>query len=166
MATQENALAAFAGESQASVRYAAFSEKAIEDRYPGIATLFKAMSEAEAIHARHLLDLSGEIRSTKENLEAGISAETQEASVTYPAYLKTAQEEKKIGARTVFSYSIKAEEVHAALFSKALVAVSEGHDLASISVYLCPVCGHISLGQPPFRCPICAVFAKKYIRIV
>jgi rubrerythrin len=166
MATRENALAAFAGESQAHIRYSAFSEKAVEAHYPVIATLFKAIAEAEAIHAQHFLAVLGEVRSTKKNLEAGIHAKAQEAAVTYPAYLKIAHKEKKAEAWIVFSYSIKADEEHVALFSKALAAVTEGHDLTPSSVYLCPVCGSIAIGQPPSRCPVCSVFAKKFIRIL
>ena len=48
MTTQENAMEAFAGESQANRKYLAFSEKAAADGFRNIATLYKAASEAEA----------------------------------------------------------------------------------------------------------------------
>ena len=52
MATSDNAKEAFAGESQASRKYQAFSEKASEEGFKNVATLFRAASEAEMIHAK------------------------------------------------------------------------------------------------------------------
>ena len=62
MATKENAMEAFAGESQANRKYQAFSEKAADEGFKNIATLYKAASEAEAIHAKKLLLLSARPR--------------------------------------------------------------------------------------------------------
>ena len=45
MTTIENAMEAFAGESQANRKYQAFSEKAAADGLKNIATLYKAASE-------------------------------------------------------------------------------------------------------------------------
>ena len=55
MSTLENTKEAFAGESQANRKYLAFSEKAAADGFNSVATLYKAASEAEAIHAKKLL---------------------------------------------------------------------------------------------------------------
>ena len=55
MTTMENAAAAYAGESQANRKYSNFSEKAESEGFPMVAKLFKAASEAEAIHAKRLL---------------------------------------------------------------------------------------------------------------
>ncbi len=51
-----------------------------------------------------------------------------------------------------------------AWYKTALEAVKAGHDLADEKVYLCPICGHIAFGKPPFRCPICSMFGKQYLR--
>ena len=63
-----------------------------------------------------------------------------------------------------FHYAVKAEAVHAKLYSMALEAVEKGTDLAATEFYLCPVCGHIELGRPPEKCPICGAKAEKFIR--
>ena len=76
MATIDNVKAAYAGESQANRKYLAFSEKAAEEGFRNIATLFKAASEAEAIHARKLLRVMGAVWATKDNLQVSISGET------------------------------------------------------------------------------------------
>ena len=58
--TEENMRAAFAGESQAHIRYMAFSQRAQRDSKPNIARLFEAVSYAEQVHAgNHLRVLSG-----------------------------------------------------------------------------------------------------------
>jgi rubrerythrin len=162
MATEENALEAFAGESQASRRYAAFSEKAAEEKFRMVATLFKAASEAEAIHAKKLLNVLGEIKPTAQNTEAGIVGETREYTAMYPAFVKSAEEEKRNDAVVVFRYAMGAEKVHAELFKKVQAALRAGHDLETEKVYLCPVCGYIAIGKAPDKCPICSIFRKQF----
>jgi Rubrerythrin len=166
MATRENLQAAFAGESQANRKYAAFAEQAKEEGYPVIARLFVAASQAEAIHAQRLLDLLGTAGPTAKNLEASIKGETWEYTEMYPPFLAGAVAEKNTPAAQVFTYAEKAEEVHAALYKEALAAVSAGHDLDTGKVYVCPVCGYIAFGKPPFKCPICSVFAKQFREII
>ena len=72
MATMDNVKAALAGESQANRKYLSFSEKAVQDGFPMIARLFRAASDAEALHARSLLAVMGASRSTAENLAGSV----------------------------------------------------------------------------------------------
>jgi rubrerythrin len=165
MATMDNAKDAFAGESQANRKYQAFSEKAAEEGFKNVATLFKAASEAEAIHAKKLLKVLSAIGSTKENLEAGIAGETHEYTSMYPGFIKSAEGEKRSDAVLAFTHAMKAEEVHAGLYKKALDAVKSGSDTGREKVFLCPVCGNIELGKAPDKCPICGVFGKQFREI-
>jgi rubrerythrin len=165
MATMDNAKDAFAGESQANRKYQAFSEKAAEEGFKNVATLFKAASEAEAIHAKKLLKVLSAIGSTKENLEGGIAGETHEYTSMYPGFIKNAEEEKRSDAVLAFTHAMKAEEVHAGLYKKALDAVKTGTDIGRDKVFLCPVCGNIELGKAPDKCPICGVFGKQFREI-
>ena len=68
MATKENAMEAFAGESQANRKYLAFADKAKDEGFTNVAKLFTAASEAEAIHAKRLLKVLGSIGKTEDNL--------------------------------------------------------------------------------------------------
>ena len=78
MATTENLQAAFAGESQANRKYLAFAKKAEADGFPQIAKLFRAVAEAETVHAHaHLRVLKG-VKSTAENLQAAADGEAYE----------------------------------------------------------------------------------------
>jgi rubrerythrin len=162
MTTQENAMEAFAGESQANRKYLAFSEKAAADGFRNIATLYKAASEAEAIHAKKLMKVLGTIDSTEKNLEGSIEGETHEYTSMYPAFVREAETEKKSDAVLAFTHAMKAEEVHAGLYKKALAALKAGHDLGREKIFLCPVCGNIEIGKAPDKCPICGVFGKQF----
>jgi len=165
MATIENVKEAYAGESQANRKYIAFSEKAAEEGFRNIATLFKAASEAEAIHAKKLLKVMGAIGTTQNNLQGSIVGETYEFTAMYPGFIKTAEEEKKSDAVLAFTYAMKAEQVHAKLYEKALSLLKSGSDMGREKVFLCPVCGNIELGKVPEKCPICAVFGKQFKEI-
>ena len=165
MTTEKNAMEAFAGESQANRKYLAFSERAAADGFTYIATLFKAASEAEAIHAKKLLKVVDAIQATEKNLEASVAGETHEYTSMYPGFIKEAETEKKSEAVLAFTHAMKAEEVHAGLYKKALAAIKAGHDLGREKVYLCPVCGNIEIGKAPDKCPICGVFGKQFREI-
>jgi rubrerythrin len=165
MATQENVVAAFAGESQANRKYQAFSDKAAEEGFKNIAKLFKAASEAEAIHAKKLLKVLAAIGKTEDNLKASVTGETHEFTEMYPGFVRVAEAEKKSDAVLVFTYALKAEQVHAGLYTKALEAVKAGRDYPAEKVFLCPVCGNIELGKAPDKCPICSVFGKQFREI-
>jgi len=165
MATQENALEAFTGESQANRKYSVFAEKAMEEGYISIARLFRAASEAEAIHAKKLLKVLNKIEPTVKNLAAAISGETHEFTEMYPAFLQQAETERQSDAALAFTYAMKAEEIHARLYREALASLKAGQDLANKKVYLCPVCGNIVFSQPPQKCPICSVFGKVFREI-
>jgi rubrerythrin len=165
MATKENAMEAFAGESQANRKYAAFADKAKDEGFTNVAKLFTAASEAEAIHAKRLLKVLGSIGKTEENLKASVVGETHEYTEMYPGFVKEGEAEKMSDAVIAFTYAMKAEEVHANHYIEALKAISGGHDLSGQKVLLCPICGNIFRGEPPERCPICSAFRKVFREI-
>ena len=165
MATKENAMEAYAGESQANRKYMAFAEKAQEDGFPSVSRIFKAAAEAEAIHAKRLLKVLGAIGKTEDNLKVSFEGETHEYTSMYPGFVTTAEAEKQTEAVIAFTYAMKAEEVHAGHYREALKMVSSGKDMSSRKVLLCPVCGNIFLGDAPERCPICSAFRKVFKEI-
>ncbi|WOF15221.1 rubrerythrin family protein [Methanoplanus sp. FWC-SCC4] len=165
MTTMDNAAEAFAGESQANRKYFVFSEKAAAEGYPNVAKLFKAASEAEAIHAKRLLFAMQKVGTTEENLKGSVAGETDEYTKMYPSFIKKAQEESESEAETVFTHAMRAEEVHAGRYSIALDSVSKGKDMEIKKVFLCPVCGNIELDEAPASCPICGVPARMFREI-
>jgi rubrerythrin len=106
----------------------------------------------------------GGIGTTVENLHAAVDGETYEYKEMYPPMLEQAEKEGH-KAKRMFAYAVKAEAVHAALYTMALEAVKQGKDLTETDFYLCPVCGHIELGKPPAVCPICGTKAEKFVQV-
>jgi rubrerythrin len=162
--TNDDLKAAFAGESQANRKYLAFAKKAEKDGFPQVARLFRAAAEAETIHAHGHLNALGGVKTTAENLEEAVAGETHEYKEMYPPMVEQAKKENH-RAKTMFGYALGAEEVHAKLYEMALAAVKAGHDLDGAEIYLCPVCGHIEIGKPGAKCPICGLPAEKYVLV-
>ncbi|MDA3970655.1 MAG: rubrerythrin family protein [Desulfobulbaceae bacterium] len=156
--TTENLMAAFAGESQANQKYRAFAKKAEKEGLTNIAKLFRTTAEAERIHAEGHLKALEKIGSTAANLQEAINGETHEFTDMYPPMVEQAEKEGH-QAKVMFKFAIRAEDVHAELYKRALAAVASGKDFDETEFYLCPICGYIEFGQAPERCPICG--AKK-----
>lgn len=162
--TASNLKKAFAGESQASQKYLAFAKKAEKDGFHNIATLFRAVAEAERIHAEGHLGAMDGIQTTAQNLLVAIEGETHEYTEMYPPMLKQAEAEGH-KAKRMFGYAVQAEAVHAKLYQLALDAVKNGKDLAQDKIYLCPICGDIEFGEPPAVCPVCKTKGASFVRI-
>jgi rubrerythrin len=160
--TEENLKNAFAGESQAHMKYLAFADKAEKENLSNVARLFRANSFAEQIHAiNHLRTLSG-IGGTLENVQEAIEGETFEVTEMYPAYIRVAEEQQERGAETMTKWALEAEKVHAELYKKAKEAVEKGQDLESIPIRVCEVCGFTVEGEAPDKCPVCGSPKEKF----
>jgi rubrerythrin len=92
-----------------------------------------------------------------------VAGETYEHTTMYPPMLEQAEAEGHRG-KTMIGMALKAEVVHAELYQQALEAVLAGQDLATADIYYCPVCGHVEIGEPTERCPICGVTPEKYLK--
>jgi len=160
--TEEGLRAAFAGESQAHMRYLIFAQKAEEEGYPNIARLFRAISFAEQVHATNHFRTLGDLGSSADNLDAAIGGETFEVEEMYPAYDAVAELQGEKGARRSIHYALEAEKIHAAMYSKAKETVKSGKDLEVGKIYICSVCGYTGEGEPPDRCPICGATKDKF----
>ncbi len=162
--TADNLATAFAGESQANRKYLAFAAKAEKEGWKSIARLFRAAAEAETIHALAHFNNMGGVGSTADNLKAAVAGETYEYTKMYPPMLEQALADGH-KAKTMFGFALKAEEVHAKLYTAALKAIESGQDLDGAEIYLCPVCGDIEIGKPPAKCPICGAPGEKFRKI-
>lgn len=160
--TNENLAAAFAGESQANRKYLAFAKKAEQEGHPQVAKLFRAIAEAETIHAHSHLRQMKVVGSTAENLKAAIAGETYEFESMYPAMIAEAEAAgEKLAARS-FTYANEVEKVHAALYAAALAGLDGAAE--DVDYYICEVCGHTVAGKPDGKCPICNAAAKSYFK--
>ena len=162
--TESTVKEALAGESQAHLRYKFYAEKARGDNLPNVARLFEAASFSEQIHAlNHLNVLEGE-GETAENLSKAKAGENFEIEEMYPAYIAVAREQGEKKAATYHQFALAAEKVHAALYTRASQAVSQGQDLELTELHICSVCGFTMEGEAPDRCPVCGAPNKKFVK--
>lgn len=166
MATSENIMEAFAGESQANRKYLAFAKKAEADGFQQVAKLFRAAAEAETVHAHAHLRVAGGVKTTLENLEAAVEGEGYEFKEMYPQFLTEAIEEGNKGAEVSFRNAMAVEEIHHGLYSQARDAVDEGNDLPEQTIYVCSVCGNTVFGDVTDNCAVCGVGKEKFMEIV
>ena len=160
--TEENIQEAFGGESKANRRYMMFADKAEKEGYPQVAKLFRAVAEAETVHAKNHLNAVDAIGSTKDNLFAASLGEQEEYKKMYPAFIEVAEQERNERAKRSFEWANKVEEIHHGYFEEALEAVREGTQLEEAIYYVCQVCGNTVTGQPTEQCPICGAPAKSF----
>jgi len=160
--TDANLMSAFAGESQANRRYLAFAAKADKEGYKNVARIYRAIAEAETLHALKHLETAGKVATTAENLAASKEGEEHEFTVMYPEFIDTAVAEDHQAALRTFEYANAAEKAHGAIFADLLATVKGGADHPDEAVSLCPVCGWVVTGQAPERCPVCNTMARVF----
>jgi rubrerythrin len=161
--TQDFLKEAFAGESQANRKYQAFAAKADKEGYSQAAKLFRATSEAEAVHAHNHLGPMKAILSTPENLKEAISGEDHEYESMYPEMIETAKAEKLKDAEMSFHYANEVEKIHSQLFNKLLS--NQGKSTETYPYYVCPYCGNTVEKEPPATCSVCGGDGKWFKRI-
>ncbi|MHA1349598.1 MAG: rubrerythrin family protein [Promethearchaeota archaeon] len=163
--SEEGLKTAFAGESQANRKYLAFSKKAEQEGFPGVARLFQAAAAAETVHAHNHLRVLKGIKSTAENLKEAIEGEFYEFTKMYPEFIEEAKIDGNKSAQRSFNYANEVEKVHHKLFKKALELLENGKDLEDKPMYVCAVCGYTHEGEAPETCPVCNSPKKVFNKI-
>lgn len=162
--TEQYVKEAFAGESQAHMKYLNFAAQAEADGKPNVARIFRAASYAEQVHASTHLKVLGGIGSTAENLAAAMGGESFEVAEMYPAFIAVAVEQDEPEAERSFHYAMEAEKVHHDLYERARKAVDAGGDVAADDLWVCSECGNTMEGEPPDRCPLCTAPKKFFVK--
>ncbi len=160
--TPKNLRAGFIAESQAHLRNLAYAMKAEQEGYSQIARLFRAIAEAEAVHAFNHIRLLGAVSGTQENLESAFEKENLAAG-TYPQLIREAAEEDNTAVATVLTYSRDVEKGHAKLYKKALAHMMAEEET---EYYVCQVCGYVADGSLPDECPVCGAPKDKFRKVV
>ena len=154
---------AFAGESKAYVRNLAFAQKAEKDGFPQIARLFKAVAEAERVHAdEYLKYLEGVIGETEDNLRAAFESEIKAKTDIYPPFIQEAFSLKREDVAWSFSRSRDVEERHAKLYKDALEAMITEKET---QYHVCQVCGYIFEADLPEECPVCRAKKENFKKV-
>jgi rubrerythrin len=163
--THTNVQDAYAGESQAHMRYLNFAERARKEGFVNIARLFEAASFSEQVHASTHLNAMDGVQSTSANLATAAGGEQFEIEEMYPVYIDVAKLQGEAKPERSMQRALAAEKIHFNLYQKAAVDSSAGKDIEAVAYYVCPVCGFTMEGEAPDVCPICGVkheLFKKY----
>ena len=122
--TEANLNAAFAGESQARVKYEYYASKAKKEGYEQISALFAETSGNEKEHAKiwfkYLHD--GGVPETSENLIDAIKGEDYETNEMYVQFAKEAREEGFDEIADLFEKVGKIESDHEKRFKPFVIA--------------------------------------------
>lgn len=159
--TRNNVHAAFIGEAKAYFRLLAYAEKAEEEEIPQIALLFRAIAEAERVHATSHLNLVKDVivKDTDTNLMESFQREKTISETQYPEFVKEAEQEGEKAAALTFSHARDAESFHVKLYERAIYQVIKDE----INAYhICQVCGYITGKSIPDRCPVCGATRDKF----
>jgi rubrerythrin len=159
--TKDNVYAAFIGEAKAYFRLLAYAEKAEEEDVPQIALLFRAIAEAERVHATRNLNLVKDllVKDTDTNLEKSFQREKTVSENAYPEFIKDAEDDGESTVALAFSQARDAESFHAKLYERAIYQVIKNEVKA---YHVCQVCGYVTDKKMPDKCPVCGAPKEKF----
>lgn len=158
--TEECLKAAFAGESQACVKYQFYAKKAKKDGYQQIGDIFDETSKNEHTHAKlwfkYLHD--GDVPGTLDNLKDAAAGEDWEYEDMYKEFAATAREEGFTEIAKKFEMVGEIERTHRDRYRKLIANIEEGIVFSRDGdrLWMCLECGHIHVGKSaPEVCPVC-----------
>ncbi len=173
--TAENLMRAFAGESQAYMRYTLAAECLKQKGYYFLYNIFNLTAKQEKAHAKiffdHLKPIAGEnlfidsagypannFDEPEKLLISAAHGEQEEAEKVYPAFAETARSEGFTAAAQSFEQIAKIEDTHRRRFEcfaelTKSCRLFKGDESAE---WMCLNCGNIVKGNPPERCPVCS----------
>ena len=157
--TEQNLIAAFAGESQARNKYTYFASVAKKEGYQQIAAIFEETANNEKEHAKLWFKALGELGTTAENLKAAAEGENYEWTDMYAGFARDAEEEGFTALAAQFRAVAAIEKTHEERYLKLLNNVEMQAVFAKSEevMWECRNCGHLVVGKKaPEVCPVCA----------
>jgi rubrerythrin len=169
--TEQNLLKAFAGESQARMRYDYFAKQAKKEGLEQISGIFAETAANEKEHAKRFFKFleggmveitasypAGIIGTTLENLKASADGENEEWTELYPEFADVAEEEGFKEVAVAFRMIAKVEKAHEERYRKLYQNLEEGKvfQKGDKIVWKCRNCGYLHEGtKAPEKCPAC-----------
>ena len=169
--TEQNLLKAFAGESQARMRYDYFAKQAKKEGLEQIAAIFDETALNEREHAKRFFKFleggeveitvsfpAGKIGDTKENLLAAATGENFEHATLYPGFAAVAEKEGFFEVAETFRKIAVAEKQHEKRYRALFQNVMNGKVFKKDKVlqWRCGNCGYIHEGNEALeKCPAC-----------
>ena len=168
--TEQNLMAAFAGESQARNKYTYYASEARKAGYTVIADIFEETAGNEKEHAKLWFKLlhDGKVPDTATNLLDAAEGENYEWTDMYASFAETAKEEGFDRIAYLFQAVGAIEKEHEERYRAILEQLNTDTIFVSeeVQIWICTNCGHIHTGKKaPEMCPVCqhpkAYFQKK-----
>jgi rubrerythrin len=169
--TEKNLLKAFAGESQARMRYDYFASAAKKEGLEQISSIFAETALNEKEHAKRFFKFlegemveitatypAGKIGTTLENLEAAADGENEEWTELYPEFARIAREEGFEDVAITFEKIAEVEKAHENRYRKLYENLEAGKvfKVNDTIVWKCRNCGYLHEGlEAPEICPAC-----------
>ena len=169
--TEQNLLKAFAGESQARMRYDYFAKQAKKEGLEQIAAIFDETAINEKEHAKRFFKFlegnmveitatypAGKIGTTLENLKASAEGENEEWTELYPEFAKIAEEEGFKEVASAFKAIAKVEAEHEKRYRTLYANLESGKvfERNGKIYWKCRNCGYVHEGEKaPKMCPAC-----------
>lgn len=169
--TEQNLLKAFAGESQARMRYDYFAKQAKKEGLEQISAIFAETALNEKEHAKIFFKFleggmceitasypAGVIGTTLENLKASADGENEEWTELYPEFAKIAEEEGFKAVANAFRMIAKVEEAHEKRYRTLYNNLEEGKVFKKGDkvIWKCRNCGFLHESEKaPKECPAC-----------
>lgn len=159
--TWKNLEAAFAGESQAHMKYQYFASQAKKDGYEQISDIFAETAGNEKEHAKIWYKLlnDGKVADTKTNLTSAANGENFEWTDMYKKFAEEAREEGYDEIAEKFEAVAAIEKEHETRYLKLRDNIENDVVFKSdkVTIWKCRNCGHIYVGEnAPEICPVCA----------
>jgi len=167
--TEKNLLAAFAGESQAAIKYAYYAARARKDGYQQIAGIFEETSGNEKEHAKLWFKAlhDGGVPETTANLLDAAEGELYEWSDMYKEFAEEAKAEGFTELAVRFAAVGAVEKSHEERYRTLLANIKNDTVFAKQTkeVWICRNCGHLhDATSAPELCPVC-VHGKAFFEI-
>ena len=158
--TEQNLMAAFAGESQARNKYTYYAQKAREEGMDQIANIFEETARNEQEHAKLWYKAlhNNQINDTMVNLEDAAAGENYEWTDIYKGFAETAREEGFTRIAFQMEQVALIEKHHEERYLKLLENLKSGKVFKKDApiVWICDICGYRHEGEnAPGACPVC-----------
>lgn len=144
--TEQNLMAAFAGESQARNKYTYYAQMAREEGMEQIADIFEETARNEQEHAKLWFKALHEdkVPTTAVNLEDAAAGENYEWTDMYKGFAETAKEEGFAKIAFQMEQVAKIEKHHEERYLKLLENVKNGKvfEKDEATVWVCDICGY------------------------
>ena len=183
--TRENLMRAFAGESQARMRYTFAASAARSAGLHWVERVFRLTADQEKEHAELFFKLLAQCEGENILINAGYPVENiawtpdrllrsaqhneyEEAHTIYPGFAQVAREEGFAAAASTFEMIAAIEQTHGDRFGQLAQRAEEGRLFVSEreTAWMCLNCGHVHDGaQAPGLCPVCKHAQGYFVRV-